>query len=636
MGNTENLLNIKTVSQLFEECAVSNSEKVAITHEEQKLNYRELNNQANLLAKSLKLQGVTTNTIIAIYMERSTKLIVSMLAVVKAGGTYLNLDINEANNRLALILNDSNPAKILVEKEDHSHFLQSIDSVSTSVKSNIVNINHILSEQNDQIENLTCINKLLDPICVFYTSGSTGTPKGCVITHQGISSLVKNTNYIHFSPDDSVAQISNPAFDAISFEVWGALLNGLCLKIISKEVLLSVVDFSQTIQSLNISIMFITTALLNSTLKNIPEAFDRIKHLLFGGEKANPQIVRELLFRKSSHNLKLKIVHVYGPTENTTFTTFFNVEKLEDINGYVPIGKSVTHTELYVLDEKLQPVACGITGELYIGGKRLALGYLNAPELTTKKFIDNPFKPGEKIYKTGDLVYFLPSGDLVFAGRMDNQVKIRGFRIELEEIERIIAKYPSIVQVAVVVESNKFNEKIIVAYVNFLYDAEIDVENFLRNLQENLPSYMFPSKIIQVDVMPLTPNGKIDKKNLNNLLGKNIYQLMVKDKPNTQLEEILCTIWQEELDIKEIGTRQNFFDLGAHSLMLAHICSSLNAKLNLNTKLVPMDLMTYPNIKALACYLSDHSNNSSIVISKDNINRAKHRRQLLLNRRKNE
>ncbi|WP_242295080.1 amino acid adenylation domain-containing protein, partial [Bacillus cereus group sp. BfR-BA-01381] len=271
---------------------------------------------------------------------------------------------------------------------------------------------------------------------IIYTSGSTGRPKGVCVPHKAINRLVCNTNYVTFQHSDKVAQASNTSFDAATFEIWGALLNGAGMVIISKDVLLAPREFATIIKKYKINIMFLTTALFNQFSRELPSIFKSMT-VLFGGEAVDVKSVREVLKKGKPKRL----LHVYGPTESTTFTTWYLVENVPEDATNIPIGRPIANTEVYVLDRNLQHLSIGVPGELYVGGEGVARGYLNQPELTEEKFILNPFVSDSKarLYKTGDLVRYLPDGNIEFLGRIDNQVKIRGFRIELGEIENILS-----------------------------------------------------------------------------------------------------------------------------------------------------------------------------------------------------
>ncbi|MBE9039171.1 amino acid adenylation domain-containing protein, partial [aff. Roholtiella sp. LEGE 12411] len=298
---------------------------------------------------------------------------------------------------------------------------------------------------------------------VIYTSGSTGKPKGVAVPHQAVNRLVFNTNYMQLTPDDRVAQAANTVFDATTFEIWSALLHGARLIIIAQDVVLAPEEFAAQLHSQQISILFLTTALFNQLVQFVPKAFSGLRYLLFGGEAVDPKWVQEVL----SQGAPQRLLHVYGPTESTTFSSWYLVEDLPAAATTIPIGCPLSNTQIYLLDQYLQPVPIGVPGELHIGGAGLAQGYLNRPELTQEKFIANPLSddPDARLYKTGDLARYLVDGNIEYIGRIDNQVKIRGFRIELAEVEAVLSQHPSVQQTVVIAREDVPGNKRLVAYL---------------------------------------------------------------------------------------------------------------------------------------------------------------------------
>jgi amino acid adenylation domain-containing protein len=623
----------KTISQLFEECAANNSENIAVYSDEKSITYQELNAKANQLANYLRKSGVGRNSLVALYLERSVELIISILAIVKAGGIYLPLGTDDPSNRTRVVLQDSNPTKILTSSDLYDNLCS---AVCFDPEDKIIRVNIFFQEKIETDElNHVCLNSSHDPIYVMYTSGSSGKPKGCVIPHCGVIRLVKNMNYVQISATDHIAQIANAAFDAMTFEMWGALLNGASLHIIPQISLLSVSILADTLKRNNITILFITTALLNLVVKDKPDAFDDLKYLLFGGEKANAEIVNTLLKRKLRFNLKdLNVVHVYGPTECTTFAIAFPIEQTASIKQDVPIGKPISNTQAYVLDEKLQCMPPGEIGELYLGGDGLAFGYLNDPKQTTEKFIQNPLNSRKKLYKTGDLVYWLPDVGIVYVNRTDSQVKINGFRVEISEVEASIVKNRVVKQATVIAQEDSAGRKELIAYVCFYENKYLNFSQFHQYLKENIAYYMMPKKVIQVDHIPLTINGKTDKVRLAEMKGRNILEADIYDDPTNQIEKMVAEVWQELLGMGLINTNQNFFDLGAHSLMLGEACSLLNSQLNeMGLKPISiLDILSYPTIQLLTKYASEREK-SNITILKSPTERAAYQRKMLLARR---
>ncbi|MCD6039679.1 MAG: amino acid adenylation domain protein [Gammaproteobacteria bacterium] len=628
-----------TIAQLFEQQVEKQGSQIAITNlDNLSLTYEELNAKANKLAHYLRERGVERNTLVALYMERSIEFVIGMLAIIKAGGAYLPIDINACINRNKKILRDGKPIVILTKDETHA----ALKEEENFIQDRLLEVTSFFqAPKGENSLNLPCINRENDLSYVIYTSGSTGEPKGCMIPHRGVIRLVKNTNYIQINPTDRFAQMANCAFDAMTFEVWGALLNGASLCVIPHLVILSPVELAAAFQAQKISIAFITTALLNLCVRNYPAVFDGMTHLLFGGEKANPEVIENLLKRRAEYHLSnLKITHVYGPTECTTFALSFALQDRSDLEDEnVPIGEPISHTTAYILDENLQLTMPGQVGELYLGGVGVALGYLNNPDLTAAKFIKAPVAEDKFLYKTGDLVFWKSGVGIIFVGRQDEQVKIRGIRVELTEIEACILKYEAVNQVIVKMQHDEQLGNYLVAYVEFFSKITVDYFSFHDFIKQNLPHYMLPQKIIQIENMPITPNGKTDKKKLSENQGKDIsygvlYKNQVNDHENPstdQIEKIIANILENKLNIHITNRNCNIFDLGATSLMVADLCSKLNSKLGNIKKISILDIFTYPVIHTLAKYISLAQNNSTALNEK--INLANHQRSVIAKRK---
>ncbi|WP_456085763.1 amino acid adenylation domain-containing protein [Limnoraphis robusta] len=444
------------IHQLFEARVEQTPDAIAVIFKDEQLTYRELNIKANQLASYLQKLGVKSETLVGICVERSFEMIVGILGILKAGGAYVPLDPNYPSERIAYMLDDSQLPVLLTEKK----LISSLPHCQVQVICLDSDWEEISKES--ELPLITCVTPE-NLAYVIYTSGSTGQPKGVIVPHQAVNRLVLNTNYIYFQSSDVVAFASNFSFDAATFEIWGALLNGASLAVITKDVALSPHNFADQIHSQGITVLFLTTALFNLLAREVPSVFESVQYLLFGGEAVEPKWVKEVLKKGSPQRL----LHVYGPTENTTFTTWYLVEDVLEEATTIPIGRPIANTEVYLLDTQLQPVPISVPGEVYIGGDGLAKGYLNRPDLTKEKFIPNPFsnQPSSRLYKTGDLARYLPDGNIEYISRIDNQVKIRGFRIELGEIEAVLARHPNVRSVTVIDREDAPGNKRIVAYL---------------------------------------------------------------------------------------------------------------------------------------------------------------------------
>lgn len=576
------------IHELFESQVRCNPDNIAIIFGERELTYKELDQQANQLANYLRDLDVKAGVFVGIAVERSVEMIVGLLGILKSGGAYVPLDPSYPKERLSYMLQDAKPA-VLLTTED---LLRQLPEYPSTVVCLDRDWNAISQASQAVVD--TCVHPH-DLAYVIYTSGSTGKSKGVAVPHQAINRLVCNTNYIKIQSTDRIAQASNASFDAATFEIWGALINGAQLIGLSKNVLLSPYQFATYIQERKISILFLTTALFNLLASTVPQAFCSLRYLLFGGEAADPKWVREVLNYGSPQYL----LNVYGPTENTTFSSWYLVKDIPQEILTVPIGTPISNTQLYILDQNQQPVPIGIPGELYIGGDGLAQGYLNRPELTAEKFVKNPFgeDPDSKLYKTGDLARYLSDGNIEFIGRIDNQIKIRGFRIELGEVETFLGLHPAVGK-SIVLLQDAAGGKQLAAYIVPHKGQQANLNDMRRFLQQKLPEYMVPSFFIVLEELPLTHNGKVDRRALPQLDSscQNVRSDIVL--PRDDLERQLCGVWERVLEISPIGMNDNFFELGVHSILVLRLLSEIE---NVFNQKVPVAaLFQAPTIRELA------------------------------------
>ncbi|MDB6096739.1 MAG: amino acid adenylation protein, partial [Francisellaceae bacterium] len=423
----------KTIHHLFEQQVVRTPNAPAIVFKEQSLSFNELNQQSNQLAHYLRKQGVGPDVLVIISYPQSFEVFIGILAILKAGGSYVPIDPSYPKERISYILEDTKSKIILT----HTDLLDSFPQTNAQ----IITLNKIQLE-NYSKNNLSDFAQSRNLAYVIYTSGSTGKPKGVMIEHKSINRLIFNQNYILLSTQSVIAQTSNIAFDAATFEIWGSFLLGGKLILIDKNEVLSSTSLGMYIKKHGINVMWLTSSLFNSLFDQNPDIFKGIQYLLIGGEALSYKHVRKCLSGKYVTHL----INGYGPTESTTFAVCNILNESDNFEKNVPIGRPISNTQVYILNSFLKPISIETNGELYIGGEGLARGYLNNPKLSQERFIDNPFVSDAdkilgknlKLYKTGDICRWLADGNIEYIGRIDDQVKIRGFRIELGEIETVL------------------------------------------------------------------------------------------------------------------------------------------------------------------------------------------------------
>lgn len=584
-----------SLHQLFEAQVDRTPDAIAIVFADEALTYQELNQRANQLAHYLSSVGVGTETLVGICLERSPDLILSILAILKAGGAYVPLDLTYPADRLAFMLADTQIPILITQSHLKTQFSgRSFSCIYLDTDG------HTIAQSSPT--NLVTQATGDSLAYVLYTSGSTGQPKGILIPHKAVSRLVINTHYVEFQTTDAIAQVSSCSFDAATFEIWGALLHGARLVIIPKDVLLSPPEFAAQLSQHAVTILFLTTALFNQLVNDVPTAFAGVRYLLFGGEAADPQRVRQILSQQPPQHL----LNVYGPTENTTFSTWYEVQTVSENANTIPIGRPIANTQLYVLDRALQPVPIGVPGELYLGGAGLARGYLNRPELTAERFIDPPAGIGEAsicLYKTGDRVRYLPDGNLEFLGRVDQQVKIRGFRIEPGEIEAVLEQHPAVRDAVVEVRATQTGEKQLVAYAVPHAGQAITLSDLRRFLKQTLPDYMMPSTIVLLETLPLTANGKVDRRALPDPALTPAETETEATAPADNLELQLLMLWEEILGVQPIRVDDNFFNLGGHSLMALRLFTAIEAQFGRSLPITA--LFQAPTVSQFAATLRD-------------------------------
>ncbi|HBI6269832.1 TPA: amino acid adenylation domain-containing protein, partial [Serratia marcescens] len=565
---------------LFEQWVQRTPDAVAVVNDRDSLSYAQLNAHANQLAHQLIAQGVRPGDRVATSLERSVSLVIAQLAILKAGGAYVPLDPHLPVARQAWIIGDSGASLILCDRD-----------IDREIAGEIACLRIDRLRQNPTHD--PAVPRAGGaPAYIMYTSGSTGTPKGVMVTHQGILRLAINNRFASFERGDRFAFAANPAFDASTLEMWGALLNGASLAIIAPEVLTEAEALAAALARQGINVLFLTTSLFNQYAHSIAATLAQLKYLLSGGEAADPHAFARMLKEAGP----VRLINAYGPTECTVFATTATIERVDPWQR-LPIGRPIGNTRIYLLDEHGQPVPLGATGEIYIAGPGVALGYLNRAELTAERFLADPFNPGERMYRTGDLARYLPDGNIDYLGRNDRQVKIRGFRIECGEIEARVAGHPA-VREAVVDVLGEADNKRLVAWV--VPEADADRQTLAVTLRQYLagmlPEFMLPAAWVALDTLPLTPNGKLDRRALPEP-QEDAYVREVYAEPEGELETLLAGIWRELLGIERVGRHDNFFELGGHSLLAVKLMAQLR-RVGLSAGV--QTLFTAPTLSTLA------------------------------------
>ncbi|HEX4964088.1 MAG TPA: MupA/Atu3671 family FMN-dependent luciferase-like monooxygenase [Thermoanaerobaculia bacterium] len=556
------------VHRLFAAVTARDSQAPAVLWEGGALSYGDLDRWANRLARRLRSRGVGPEVAVVLDLPRSAELVVAMLAVLKAGGFYVPLDPADPEERRALILEDSGA---LVR-------LGGADVIAAAEAEDVED-----AESPVDAGNLAY---------VIYTSGSTGRPKGVAIPHRAIVRLAVNTAYLRLGPGDRVAHASNTAFDAATFEVWSSLLAGAALVVIPREVVLSPAALGAEYGRLGITAAFLTTALFNEVVREAPGSLAGVRHLLTGGEAVSPRHMREARSAMPGQRL----LHVYGPTESTTFATWHPVESVPEDAVSVPIGLPLANTRIHLADRHLRPVPLGVPGELLIAGEGLARGYHRRPDLTAERFIPDPFDPagGGRLYRTGDLARRRPDGAVEFLGRTDPQVKVRGFRIEPGEIEAVLARAPGVRECAVLAREDKEGRRLI-AWVVMESGIEPDLRAFLR---QRLPEAMVPAAFGVLESFPRTASGKVDRRALAALEPAGAGSEVPFEPPRTPVEEIVAGAWTQVLGVARVGRHDDFFDLGGHSLLASRVLSRLRGPLGAELPL--RDFFREPTVAGIA------------------------------------
>ncbi|MEH1894385.1 MAG: amino acid adenylation domain-containing protein [Nostoc sp.] len=584
------------IHQLFEAQVERTPDSIAVVFEDQQLTYRELNTRANQLAHYLQTLGVKPEVLVGICVERSIEMIIGLLAILKAGGAYIPIEPAYPKERFALILQDAQ-AKVLLTQQQ---LIESLPHNQTRVVCLDADWKNITQQSTQNpISNCTTDNLAY----IIYTSGSTGQPKGVLVNHSSVVRLLAATeSWYNFNQQDVWTLFHSIAFDFSVWEIWGALLYGGKLIVVPYWLSRSPEDFYKLLLTQQVTILNQTPSAFRQ-LMQVEESLGNnnnlsLRKVIFGGEALQIESLKPWFERHGDQSPQL--VNMYGITETTVHVTYhpLTIADLEVVSGSL-IGRPIPDLQVYLLDSYRQPAPIGVVGEMYIGGAGVVRGYLNRPELTLERFIPNTFsdKSNARLYKTGDLARYLPSGDIEYIGRIDNQIKIRGFRIELGEIEAVINQHSAVRETVVIVRSDLLDSQCIVAYVLPNSEQTPTILELRSFLESKLPNYMIPAAFVILEALPLTPNGKVDRQALPapDTIRPELEETFVA--PQTNIEKQLAVIWAEVLGLENIGINDNFFGLGGDSILSLQVISKAKQT---GLHLTPKQMFQYQTIAQLA------------------------------------
>jgi amino acid adenylation domain-containing protein len=582
-----------TVHGCFEQQVERTPQAIALVFGRERLTYAQLSRKANQVAHELLALGVRSEDRVGVYAERGIEMVIGMLAVLKAGCAYVPLDPSYPSERLTFMSNDSSLVAILTTATLARQLPMACNAVI------------LLNRDLAHLDTDPCVSGLTarNLAYVIYTSGSTGLPKGVLVEHRGVLRLVVNASYAQIRTDDCVAHCATPSFDAATWEVWGPLLNGASLLIVPQRVVLSPSAFRQTLLHNSVTVLFLTVGLFNEYADALELAFAGMRHLLVGGDRLVPSIVGRTLAKDARPQ---QFLNVYGPTEATAFATTFKVTCDERTDAPLPIGKPISNTQIYILDDDLSPVPIGVPGEIFIGGQGVARGYLGRPELSAERFIPDPFSDmsSELLYRTGDLGCWRADGNVEFLRRRDSQLKIRGFRVEPEEIETTLQSHSSVKQALVIARESNDGLKHLIAYL-VPDDSPVAPDHLVMSVRDHLtdklPPYMVPAAIVVLDKFPLTHSGKVDK---NALPAPHDFNRpkQAAARAETAAEKTLAEIWEQVLNQTSVDADDNFFELGGDSMMGLELIAKISERLTVE-ELSVIDLFEHPTVRDMAQFV---------------------------------
>ncbi|MCR8842559.1 amino acid adenylation domain-containing protein [Paenibacillus sp. SC116] len=576
-----------SLHRLFERQVVKTPRQIAVEMGERAYTYSELNERANRFARALMRCGIAPGDKVALLLGRSPNMIAAILGVLKAGGVYVPIDPQYPEERILFMLQDTE-ARVIVATAATMEMVARIAEDSIDV----IDMDELDTRWAGESGHDLDIDGSADDLAyIMYTSGSTGKPKGIMTAHRNVSRIAVHTDYVSISENDALLQLSNYAFDGSTFDLYGALLNGAKLVLVSEEEVADVLRLTELIEGRGITVFFVTTALFNTLVDHGLDSLRGLRHILFGGERASAPHIRKALRALGPSVL----LHVYGPTETTVFATCYPITESwdEQETATVPIGTPIARSETLVLNKQGQLQPDWVPGELWIAGDGVASGYVNLPEQTASKFRPHPFREGETVYGTGDLVRRLPDGNLEFLDRVDSQVKLRGYRIELGEIESRLLDCAGVKEAFVTLIEND-GTRYLCAYI--VADQTERQASVLSQLTGKLPAFMIPAAFVQLEKLPLNANGKVDKKHLPAPERTALYEA-----PATDTEILVAGLWQEVLHAKQVGALDHFFEHGGHSLKATALTSAIYKHCRVRMPL--QEIFKLPTVREQAAWI---------------------------------
>ncbi len=575
----------KRIHELFEEQVERTPDSVAVVFEGEAVTYRELNRRANQLAHYLIGLGVGPEVLVGVCLERSMKMVVAVLGVLKSGAAYIPLDPSYPRERLRFMLEDAQATLVLTQ----DRLAESFSRLSARVicpdryREEIALQGEENPETEAQADNLAY---------VIFTSGSTGKPKGVQVQHRTAMNLLSDVRErLRLNGQDTSLFVASLSFDISVMELFLPLSLGARVVVVSSEVAADGPRLMDQLSTFRATVMHATPATWRLLIQAGWQG--RLAMILCGGEALQPDLAAQLITRGTS------VWNLYGPTETTIYSSAALYQS-QLCGGKVSIGRPIANTQIYLLDDDLRSVPIGVAGELYIGGAGVTRGYLNRSEMTAEKFIPDPYsvEPGARLYRTGDLACYLPDGNIEYLGRIDHQVKIRGFRIELGEIESVLSQHPTVLENVVMAREDTSRNNRLVAYVITRNKASVTISALRDFLKGKLPDYMMPSQFVFLDSLPLTPNGKLDRTALPQPDQTRPELIGTFVAPRTPVEELLAELWAEVLNLERVGIHDNFFELGGHSLLATQVVSRVRQAFQMELPL--RSLFENPTIEGFA------------------------------------